>query len=40
MIQEDILHRFRLDPGRRAFGELVQDREAVFHEIRRLTSPE
>jgi len=30
------LERLRVDPGQRTLGELPQDREAAFHEIRRL----
>ena len=33
---EDILDRLRLDPGHRTLGQLLQDREAAFQEIRRL----
>lgn len=28
--------RLRIDPGQRTLGELIQDREASLHEIRRL----
>ena len=31
-----ILERLRVDPGQRTLGELLQDREAALHEIRRL----
>ena len=31
-----ILDRLRIDPGQRTLGELLQDREAAFHEIRLL----
>ena len=30
------LERLRIDPGQRTLGELLQDREAALHEIRRL----
>jgi len=36
MIGDDILDRLRIDPGKRTLGELLQDREAAAHEIRRL----
>jgi prophage regulatory protein len=32
----DILARLSLDPGQRTLGQLIQDREAAAHEIRRL----
>ena len=32
----NILERLRVDPGQRTLGELLQDREAALHEIRRL----
>ena len=32
----NILDRLRVDPGQRTLGELLQDREAALHEIRRL----
>jgi len=32
----NVLERLRVDPGQRTFGELLQDREAALHEIRRL----
>jgi prophage regulatory protein len=37
-VQNDILERLRIDPGRRTLGELLQDREAAAHEIMRLRS--
>jgi prophage regulatory protein len=36
MIQNDILDRLRTDPGQRTIGQLLQDREAAVHEIRKL----
>lgn len=36
MIQNDILDRLRIDPGQRTLGQLLQDREAAAHEIRKL----
>lgn len=36
MIQNDILERLRIDPGQRTVGQLLQDREAAAHEIRKL----
>ncbi len=36
MRQRDILDRLRVDPGQRTVGELLQDREAAAHEIRKL----
>ena len=32
----DILERLQIDPGDRTIGQLLQDREAAVHEIRRL----
>lgn len=32
----DIVARLSLDPGQRTLGQLIQDREAAAHEIRRL----
>ena len=32
----DIVAQLSLDPGQRTFGQLMQDREAAAHEIRRL----
>lgn len=32
----DILDRLQTDPGKRTLGELLQDREAAIHEIKRL----
>ncbi len=32
----DIIERLQIDPGKRTLGELIQDREAALHEIRRL----
>jgi prophage regulatory protein len=37
-VQNDILERLRIDPGRRTLGELLQDREAAAHEITKLRS--
>lgn len=37
-MQNDILERLRIDPGRRTLGELLQDREAAAHEITTLRS--
>jgi prophage regulatory protein len=34
----DIVDQLRSDPGKRTIGELMQDREAAFHEIIRLRS--
>lgn len=36
MIQNDILDRLRTDPGQRTLGQLLQDREAAAHEIKKL----
>ncbi|MDZ7840407.1 MAG: hypothetical protein U5R46_06230 [Gammaproteobacteria bacterium] len=36
MIENDILDRLRIDPGQRTLGQLLQDREAAAHEIRKL----
>jgi len=36
MIQNDILDRLWIDPGQRTLGQLLQDREAAAHEIRKL----
>lgn len=36
MIQSDILDRLRIDPSQRTLGQLLQDREAAAHEIRKL----
>jgi hypothetical protein len=36
MFQEDVLERLRMDPGQRTLGQLLQDREAAAHEIRKL----
>ena len=33
---EEVLDRLRLDPGQRTLGQLLQDREAAYQEIRRL----
>ena len=38
MLNNDVLERLRIDPGRRTLGELLQDREAAAHEIARLRS--
>lgn len=35
---QDILDRLRIDPGQRTLGQLLQDREAAAHEIRKLRS--
>lgn len=35
-MQEEIIYRLQVDPGTRTLGELIQDREAALHEIRRL----
>lgn len=35
-MRDDVLVRLRLDPGQRTIGQLLQDREAAFHEIVRL----
>ena len=32
----DILERLQIDPGDRTLGQLLQDREAAVHEIRKL----
>ena len=32
----NIADRLRVDPGQRTLGELLQDREAALHEVRRL----
>jgi prophage regulatory protein len=36
MFHEDVLERLRMDPGQRTLGQLLQDREAAAHEIRKL----
>jgi len=36
MFQEDVLDRLRIDPGQRTLGQLLQDREAAAHEVRKL----
>lgn len=36
MIQNDILDRLRIDPGQCTLGQLLQDREAAAHEIKKL----
>ena len=36
MTSAPIIERLRIDPGQRTLGELIQDREAALHEIRRL----
>lgn len=38
MFQEDVLDKLRIDPGQRTLGQLLQDREAAAHEIRKLRS--
>jgi predicted DNA-binding transcriptional regulator AlpA len=38
MFQEDVLERLRIDPGQRTLGQLLQDRQAAAHEIRKLRS--
>jgi prophage regulatory protein len=35
-VSQDILDRLQVDPSRRTFGELLQEREAAVQEIRRL----
>jgi predicted DNA-binding transcriptional regulator AlpA len=35
-MQQDILDRLRIDPGRRTLGELIQDRERAAQEVAKL----
>ena len=35
-MNQDIIEKLRIDPGKRTLGELIQDREAAAHEISRL----
>ena len=35
-MNQDIIEKLRIDPGKRTLGELIQDREAAAHEINRL----
>ena len=36
MNHEELLTRLQIDPGKRTFGELIQDRQAALQEITRL----
>jgi prophage regulatory protein len=36
LTSQDILDRLQIDPGHRTLGQLLQDREAAVHEIRKL----